>query len=588
MVAYPNQTPTLGNLNFEDIKESLKSYLKNQDSLRDFNFEGSVMQTILNALAYNTYYYAFYANMVSNETFLDSAQRIDSIVSLTKPLGYFVPLKSSAKAVINVFGLVDDIPEFAHFYGINSDGIIYSFYTIASYQAVDSDALNVEVYEGKRIYKDLNVSNRFDSIKQRFFINDPDIDVRTLKVKIQLDGLNVPTNSKDPWVLADTLGNTTTANQNVYYLERGNNGVYVLFGKENSLGNSINDGSDQIFVDYLASSGSQANDIVAFSFVAPTEIAGNLTIGLAKKSAGGLDEPDIDYVKFVAPRSFGSQNRAVTKDDIKAIVAPFFTSSSEFNVFGGDEVFPRMYGRVFFTADLDPGVDGDLQKIQQIYDLLRTKCVVTVIPEFTTPKNRSVENDVTYRLASTRSYTQGEQQAIRNGIKTILNNNFDSDGEYNFYFNATDAITQINNVYPEVIIEPSDFTFSYSETFTEDGPILVNVENELDIPLYTDYEITGEFKNKLNQTIKLVAYVQAGQNQFEFINLKTLVKQTSGNFLVSTDINGRVNIKRGVIEIYDARLSGSPVTISVMFKNSYFVSNVNNKFRFRTSSVELK
>ena len=195
MVAYPNQTPTLGNLNFEDIKESLKSYLKNQDSLRDFNFEGSVMQTILNALAYNTYYYAFYANMVSNETFLDSAQRIDSIVSLTKPLGYFVPLKSSAKAVINVFGLVDDIPEFAHFYGINSDGIIYSFYTIGSYQAVDSDALNVEVYEGKRIYKDLNVSNRFDSIKQRFFINDPDIDVRTLKVKIQLDGLNVPTNS---------------------------------------------------------------------------------------------------------------------------------------------------------------------------------------------------------------------------------------------------------------------------------------------------------------------------------------------------------------------------------------------------------
>ena len=169
-----------------------------------------------------------------------------------------------------------------------------------------------------------------------------------------------------------------------------------------------------------------------------------------------------------------------------------------------------------------------------------------------------------------------------------MNNNFDSDGEYNFHFNATDAITQINNVYPEVIIEPSDFTFSYSETFTEDGPILVNVENELDIPLYTDYEITGEFKNKLNQTIKLVAYVQAGQNQFEFINLKTLVKQTSGNFLVSTDINGRVNIKRGVIEIYDARLSGSPVTISVMFKNSYFVSNVNNKFRFRTSSVELK
>ena len=587
MVAYPNQTPNLGSLNFEEIKESLKNYLKNQDNLRDFNFEGSVMQTILNALAYNTYYYAFYANMVANETFLDSAQRIDSIISLSKPLGYFVPLKSSSKAVINVFGLLDDIPEYAHFYGVDSDGIIYSFYTISSYQAVDSDALNVEIYEGKRIYTDLNVTNRFDFVKQRFFINDPDIDVNTLKVKVQLDGLNNPANTKDPWVLADTLGNTTTANQNVYYLERVNNGVYVLFGKTNSLGNSIADGSDQVFIDYLASSGSAANGIVAFSFVSPTEIAGNLNIGLLKASSGGLDEPNLDFVKFVAPRAFASQNRAVTKDDIKALIAPFFTSPSEFNVFGGDETFPRMYGRVFFTADLDPTQEGDLQKIQQIYNVLRTKCVVTVIPEFTLPKQRDVRNDVNYRLATNRTYSQSEQQAIRNGIKALMNNNYDSDGQYNFTFNAVDAIAEIQSTYPDVIIEPSDFSFTYTETFTEDGPLSLNLENELDIPLYTDFEITGEYKNKLNQTIKLVAFIQAGQNQFEFINLKTLLK-SGNNFLVSTEINGRINIKRGVIEIYDNRLSGTPVTISVPFKYSYFISNVNNKFRFRTSSVELK
>jgi len=587
MVAYPNQTPNLGSLNFEEIKESLKNYLKNQDNLRDFNFEGSVMQTILNALAYNTYYYAFYANMVANETFLDSAQRIDSIISLSKPLGYFVPLKSSSKAVINVFGLLDDIPEYAHFYGVDSDGIIYSFYTISSYQAVDSDALNVEIYEGKRIYTDLNVTNRFDFVKQRFFINDPDIDVNTLKVKVQLDGLNNPANTKDPWVLADTLGNTTTANQNVYYLERVNNGVYVLFGKTNSLGNSIADGSDQVFIDYLASSGSAANGIVAFSFVSPTEIAGNLNIGLLKASSGGLDEPNLDFVKFIAPRAFASQNRAVTKDDIKALIAPFFTSPSEFNVFGGDETFPRMYGRVFFTADLDPTQEGDLQKIQQIYNVLRTKCVVTVIPEFTLPKQRDVRNDVNYRLATNRTYSQSEQQAIRNGIKALMNNNYDSDGQYNFTFNAVDAIAEIQSTYPDVIIEPSDFSFTYTETFTEDGPLSLNLENELDIPLYTDFEITGEYKNKLNQTIKLVAFIQAGQNQFEFINLKTLLK-SGNNFLVSTEVNGRINIKRGVIEIYDNRLSGTPVTVSVPFKNSYFISNVNNKFRFRTSSVELK
>jgi hypothetical protein len=312
-----------------------------------------------------------------------------------------------------------------------------------------------------------------------------------------------------------------------------------------------------------------------------------LNIGLLKASSGGLDEPNLDFVKFVAPRAFASQNRAVTKDDIKALIAPFFTSPSEFNVFGGDETFPRMYGRVFFTADLDPTQEGDLQKIQQIYNVLRTKCVVTVIPEFTLPKQRDVRNDVNYRLATNRTYSQSEQQAIRNGIKALMNNNYDSDGQYNFTFNAVDAIAEIQSTYPDVIIEPSDFSFTYTETFTEDGPLSLNLENELDIPLYTDFEITGEYKNKLNQTIKLVAFIQAGQNQFEFINLKTLLK-SGNNFLVSTEINGRINIKRGVIEIYDNRLSGTPVTVSVSFKNSYFISNVNNKFRFRTSSVELK
>ena len=586
-MAYPNQTPQLGNLNFEDIKDSLKSYLKNQDTLRDFNFEGSVMQTILNVLAYNTYYYAFYANMVSNEIYLDSAQRLDSIVSLTKPLGYFVPLKSSSKAVINVFGLVGDIPEYAHFFGIDSDGIVYSFYTLQTYQNIDSDALNVEIYEGKRIYNELNVTNLFDQEKQRFFINDPDIDVRTLKVKVQLDGVNNSEASRDPWILSDTLGNTTTANQNVFYLERANNGVYVLFGKENSLGNSVG-ATDQIFIDYLASSGSAANDIVQFSFVSPTEIAGNLNIGLVSKSSGGLDEPDLDLVKFIAPRSFGAQNRAVTKDDIKALIAPFFNSTDEFNVFGGEETFPRMYGRVFFSADLNPNDEADMEKIQKIYDVIRSKCVITVFPEFTQAKFIQIQNRMGFALASTRSYSIGEQQAIRNGIKRIMNDNFDSDGQYNFIFDARDAIDQIQQTYPYVIIDPFDFEFTYSETFTQDGPILINLENELDIPLYTDFEITSEYQDRLNRTIKLVAFIQSGQNQFEFINLKTLIKLSSGNFTTGTDINGRINIKRGIIEIYDNRFPGSSVTVTVPLRNSYFVSNVNNKVIFKTPTVELK
>ena len=588
MPAYPNQTPDLGKLNFNEIKDSLKSYLKNQDSLKDFNFEGSIMQTLLNVLAYNTYYYAFYANMVSNEVYLDSAQRTDSVVSLTKPLGYFVPFRSSAKATVNVFGLLDDIPEFAQFYGKNPDGLIYSFYTLKSYQQFDSDAENVEIYEGKTIKVDFDVTNSFDEVYQRFFIAEPEIDIRSLKVKVQTNGQLDSTSNKDLWILADDLGNETIANQNIYYLERGNNGLYVLFGKTNSLGRSVNATADRIYISYLTSSGKVANDIVEYSFVSPTSIAGNISIGLVEKSVGGLNDPNLDFVKFVAPKTFSSQNRAVTKDDIKALVSPFFTSQSEYNVFGGEEIFPQMYGRVFFTADLDPNNPAQSQQIQQITDAIRSKCVVTVIPEFVQSKFINIEQRVSFSLTPTKFFNESEKKQLRNSIKNILNSEFDTQGSYNYSFNSEDAANRIKLIYKDVLIEPIDFSIFYRNTFFGGGTILVDLENELDVPFFTNVDITEDFIGESGSLIKLVLYVNANQNLFSFIQLKTFEKQSNGSYSEIQSSYGRVNIKRGIIEINNSRNTSEPITIAVNFKNKYFVSNLNNKIRFRTTSVEYK
>jgi len=585
MPSYPNLTPDLGKINFSDIKASITNYLKNQDSLKDFNFEGSVMQTLINTLAYNTYYYAFYGNMIANESFLDSAQRIDSLISLTKPLGYFIPLKTSAKAVVNVSGLILNIPEFASFRGLNSDGIVYNFYTTKSYDGSSGQALNVEIFEGNLV-KNLEVTNLFDNIKQRFFINDSNIDAMTIKVRIARNGQNATTTATE-WNLVDTFGSIPVVNQDVFYLERANNGVYVTFGKINSLGNSVDGDADRIFIDYLSSSGIAANDISAFSLTEPN-IAGNVGIGLVQKSQGGLDEPDIDLVKFAAPKAFGAQNRAVTKDDIKALIAPFFQSPNDFNVFGGDEIFPQRFGRVFFTANLNPNNDEDALKIQNIYNILLDKCVVTVLPEFTLPKNVTILNDVTIRFVTTRSTSSpAGDQNIKNGVKNILLNNYNSSGSYNFEFKATDAITDIQEQYPDVIVEPSDFRIYYRETFTNNGLITINLENELDIPTFIDYEITGEFKNKSNTTVKLVAYYTPAQNKFAFFNLKTLKKNSDGTFSESTEVLGRMNIKKGIIEIYDKRLSGTSVSVEVDFKNSYFKSTTNSLVSFITNSVEI-
>lgn len=585
MASYPNLKPSLGNLNYDDIKKSITDYLKNQDIIKDFNFEGSVIQTLINVLAYNTYYYAFYSNMVANEVYLDSAQRLDSIISLTKPLGYFVPLRTAAKATVNVTGLTEDIGQYTKFIGINGDGVAFNFYTIKSYEAVDSDALGVEIFEGE-LTDELDVTNLFDNDKQRFFVNDQTVDVNTLKVQIQNGGATDPTVEKITWVLVDNFGSTTVANQNVYYLERANNGFYVIFGKTNSLGNSVNSNTDRILISYISTNGENANEIFNFS---SNELSGsNINIGLVTKSIGGANIPNLDLVKFAAPKLFGAQNRAVTKEDIKGLIAPFFANPGDFNVFGGEELFPQRFGRVFFTADLNPDDQNDSTIIQNIYNILNEKCVVTVLPEFTTPKALSISNDVEFGFITNRSASASSnsaEQLIRNGIQEILKE-YDTTGEYNFTFNAQDAVDEIKAAYPDILIEPSDFRLYYQESFSGTDKITINLENELNIPLFTNYEITSEFKNSQNQTVKLIAFYTSGQNKFEFFNLKTFRKLANGSFTETTQVLGRLNLKKGIIEIYAGRLT--PVTVAVDFKNSYFSTKTNNRVAFSTKSVQIK
>ena len=495
MASYPNLKPSLGNLNYDDIKKSITDYLKNQDIIKDFNFEGSVIQTLINVLAYNTYYYAFYSNMVANEVYLDSAQRLDSIISLTKPLGYFVPLRTAAKATVNVTGLSEDIGQYTKFIGINGDGVAFNFYTIKSYEAVDSDALGVEIFEGE-LTDELDVTNLFDNDKQRFFVNDQTVDVNTLKVQIQNGGADDSAVEKITWVLVDNFGSTTVANQNVYYLERANNGFYVIFGKTNSLGNSVNSNTDRILISYISTNGENANEIFNFS---SNELSGpNINIGLVTKSIGGANIPNLDLVKFAAPKLFGAQNRAVTKEDIKGLIAPFFANPGDFNVFGGEELFPQRFGRVFFTADLNPDDENDSTIIQNIYNILNEKCVVTVLPEFTTPKALSISNDVEFGFITNRSASASSntaEQLIRNGIQEILKE-YDTTGEYNFTFNAQDAVDEIKATYPDILIEPSDFRLYYQESFSGTDKITINLENELNIPSFTNYEITSELDRK--------------------------------------------------------------------------------------------
>ena len=252
----PTPTPQIGSLDFKEIKQNLISYLQGQSIIQDYNFEGSVVQTLIDLLAYNTFYYAYYTNMIASEMFLDSAQRLDSIISLTKPLGYTISGKRSSRAKITLSGVISNhVPEHSTFFGINEDGIQYTFYTLEdTFQNGDSDVL-LTLVEGSLI-NNISAIASVDLEKQKYYILDPDIDISTIRVTVTPVG----SDTGEVWKLKGA-----NTEDKIYFVERINSeGFAIQFGIENNLGKSLVE-EDILEIRYLRSSGKKGNDIYVFS-----------------------------------------------------------------------------------------------------------------------------------------------------------------------------------------------------------------------------------------------------------------------------------------------------------------------------------
>ena len=374
----------LGSLDFEGIKSSIIDHLKTQDTLKDYDYAGSAAQVLLDILAYNTLYYGYYANMIASEMFLDTAQKEESIISLVKPLGYVVPGKTSAKAKvkIRVGGANTPVPKYTKFSGSNSDGTSYNFYTLEP-SVLDSDGENVlTVTEGKNLIQEQPLS--VDNTTQKGFIFGLDVDITTINVEVY----NSVTSKWEEWNLVSNIEDGLNENSKVYWLERSELGFFVVFGGNfdssyTQIGASIK-ANQQVRVSYLKSSGEKANNIGKFSirgFSVATALTDVVTV-----SSNGSDGPNIEAIKFFAPKWFASQNRAVTVDDCKGILAEAgFVGSdgdpySRFTVWGGEEMNPPRYGRLFVSLN-QTNLEDPFGAAKAI-DILEKKTVVSIIPEF--------------------------------------------------------------------------------------------------------------------------------------------------------------------------------------------------------------
>jgi hypothetical protein len=578
MATNENIPPTLGSLDFNEIKNSLIDYLRNQNIIKDYNYEGSVIRTLIDLLAYNTFYYAYYTNMIASEMFLDSAQRVESVVSLVKPLGYTVSGKKSARARVTLTGLLEVpnniIPKHSIFYAVNNDGISFIFRNLEDVNIADSQC-DVDLVECKNFVYDVAAIQSVDLATQKYFIANTDIDISTLKIEVKLQGET----DFSTWRLAGNIGSPSDIDQKIYFIERTVNGFVVQFGLENALGISLT-ANDTLRITYAVSSGTDGNDLFLFrsSQVYGT---GNFNLSIVQPSAGGLNEPDLNLIKFLAPKWFSAQDRAVTKNDYVAMImeAGYANNINDFAVYGGEEVYPPRYGRVFISLN-----ESNQSVIDSLINYLREKSVITIFPEYVQPVNVNVNYKYAIRYDNPNA-TENQRQQILNSVKSYVQTKYTKTNSFNISLDAATIAEDINTNFlqSKITANANDFEFFTLKIIQpSDGQINLNLQNEIGVNLVDDLQITTAFKNIENRNIILYLKTTYNTNRNRFVNI--IGRDASTNVELQGYF-GKINIKNGAVEI--PAIATTPYTLTLPFAKKYFSSTNNNVVNIFQTGVEI-
>jgi hypothetical protein len=398
-----NNSFNIVGLDFDDAKASLKAYLQSQDTLKDYNFDGSVLSTVLDVLAYNTHYQAFYANMVANEMFLDSAVLRPSVVSHAKALGYVPSSRRASKAVLgaSAAGASEStyLARGTEFIGTNDAGTQYRFVLLDTVyaNAAKQSFENMSVYEGtlRRMSYIYDPSKKTSSV---LLIPNDKIDTNTIKVRVKAS-VTDNTGLEEAWTYASSYIDLTPASK-VYFLQEKETGMYELYFGDNFLGARPAAGS-VVIVEYLETNGDAANGISRFT----SAVSGLSNITAASVSSGGSPEESVSRIKFLAPKYYTAQGRAVTQNDYTAAVMKDYPNADSVYVYGGETTTPPQYGKVFIAVKPKSGsaLTQD-EKGTLTRSLKNNRSVVTVTPEVVDPDyiDLVMESVVTYdpRLTS--------------------------------------------------------------------------------------------------------------------------------------------------------------------------------------------
>jgi len=399
-------------LDFDQIKENLKIYLKAQKEFTDYDFDGSGFDILLDSLSYNTHYLGFNANMLANEMFLDTSSLRSSAVSHAKTLGYEITSARAPFATINVSLKTDSntktMPAGTAF-TTTLDGVNYQFVTIADITGTKfGNSVN---FDAQKVYEGTYVTTRYtvdtSDLEQRFILRDNRADTSTLTVKVQNSASDSTTVTYTKATDITQLEKTST----VYYLQEIENGRHEVYFGDSVVSKAVDDGNI-VILQYVVTNKTEANG--AFVFTPPASIDGvtDITLTTVERATGGSEPESIQSIKLNAPLDYASQGRCVTTGDYEVFVRKLFPQTQAVNVFGGEQgsynsstgvTSTPEYGKVFISVKSTTGANlTTSQKTQLVSDLSKFT-VASISPVIVDPETTKLRltSSIVYNASAT-------------------------------------------------------------------------------------------------------------------------------------------------------------------------------------------
>ena len=414
-------------LDFDDIKTNLKTFMKNQTEFSDYNFEGSGLTAIIDLLAYNTHYLAMNANLAINEAFLDTATLRSSVVSHAKSLGYTPRSARSPVAYLDITLDNSTVPSATITKGTKFttklDGTTFGFVVNDDVTVVPINGVlrfsNLPVYEGSLVTAKYTVDAA--NADKKYIITDSRADTTTLRVSVQ-------NSSSDSITTVYTLATDivqVSATSKVYFLQETEDGKYEVYFGDNVVGFAPSDGNI-IILEYIVTNKAASNGAKSFS---GTSVAGqtNLTISTIVIASGGADAESIQSIKYNAPLDYSSQGRAVTTSDYKTIVPKVYADAKSVQVWGGEDNDPPVYGQVYISIKTTSGAILTQAQKNSIARSLDRYNIASVRPTIVDPELTKIKLTISFKYDSnTTTKTASDLETL---VRTTLSTYNSSDLE---------------------------------------------------------------------------------------------------------------------------------------------------------------